>query len=563
MSELLTTLAQLPADSIIFVGVVNRDAQGEFFSYERSIDLISQHTQVPIYGCWDFYLGRGVVGGKMISGFTQGETAAKMALRIINGESADSLPILLDGPERYMFDYGQPKRFALSTSQLPAGSLVINQPISWYEHRKAWILSTLGLAGIVAMLMIVVHVRTSALRHAVAQHIQGERALQAARDELAQRVDELDRLNRITQAVKEDALQAKEEAEASQKVAEAASRAKDVFLANMSHELRTPLNGILGYAQLLQRDQALTAQQHDQVNVIERSGHHLLTLITDILDLAKIESGKIELMPTTIHLRSCVKELMDILTWKARDKGLEIGYDIGADVPEYLHADATRLRQILLNLLGNAVKFTEQGLVRLRISKVPAGDEFHAQPRDHATIHRLRFEISDTGPGIPIEQHAQIFLPFEQAATGRTHPGGTGLGLTISQHLVRIMGSQLCIQSRVGTGSLFWFEAEFPEVMPGDIDNHAPGHHLPARHVPHIIGYNGRSRKILIVDDAADNRAILNNALAPLGFEIFEAVDGEEALGLARTIHPDMVLLDLKLPTLTGFEVIQALRQEP
>ncbi len=244
--------------------------------------------------------------------------------------------------------------------------------------------------------------------------------------------------------------------------AEAVSRAKSVFLANMSHELRTPLHGILGFAQRLERDAALTDTQHQSVGIIYRNGEHLLTLLNDILDFTKIEANALELHPSQFVLRSMLAQFADMYRLNAERKGLTFVYDAPDDLPHIVYGDQKRLRQILLNLLGNAIRFTEQGNVTFKILdlgfQIAEGDEPKSQ------IAHLKFEISDTGIGIASEQLETLFQPFQQADPQRLQEGRRGLGLAISQRFVHLMGSQLHVTSTVGAGSTFWFELELPVI---------------------------------------------------------------------------------------------------
>ena len=234
------------------------------------------------------------------------------------------------------------------------------------------------------------------------------------------------------------------------RVAEAASRAKSEFLATMSHELRTPLNAILGYAQILARDTTLTERQRDRLTVIHQSGEHLLTLINEVLDVAKIEAGKLGLEPSVVSLATFLATIREIILIKAQEKGLDLVWNVAPDLPQAIYADERRLRQVLLNLLANAVKFTDHGQVRLFIT--PAG---------HA---RLRFRVQDTGIGMSADQLQRLFQPFEQVGEERRRTGGTGLGLVISRSLVRLMGADIQVQSQLGAGSTFWFELDLPVV---------------------------------------------------------------------------------------------------
>ena len=325
------------------------------------------------------------------------------------------------------------------------------------------------------------------------------------------------------------------------RAAEAANRAKSAFLANMSHELRTPLNGILGYAQiLLLQARTLDEKQIGALNVIRQSGEHLLTLINDILDLAKIEVGKLELSRTTIPLAAFLRGITEMVRIRVEQKGLDFISDIPPDLPQGIQADEQRLRQVLLNLLSNAIKFTDRGQVRLRVRYFPPS--------------RLRFEVQDTGIGIDQDQLETIFQPFEQVGEMQRRLGGTGLGLAISRQFVQMMGGEIRVDSHVGQGSTFWFELDAPVVHAGM----AP----PSAEFV-VAGYAGSRKKILVVDDVAENRAMVIDMLSPLGFEMAEAVNGRDGLEKARIERPDLILMDLVMPVMDGPEAMRRLRRLP
>ena len=323
--------------------------------------------------------------------------------------------------------------------------------------------------------------------------------------------------------------------------AERASHAKSEFLAHMSHELRTPLNAILGYAQLLQKAK-LEDKQMNAARVILRSGNHLLSLITDILDLSKIEAGKMELHAEPCDLRNAISAVHEIVRVPAEQKALAFSCEIANEVPAAVEVDEKRLRQVLLNLLGNAVKFTSSGRVALVVSLLDVA-------KDSAL---LRFEVQDSGSGLSPEDIERVFRPFEQAGSVERREAGTGLGLTISRQLVDAMGSEIHVQSRVGHGSSFWFDLRLPVVELAD--------HESAIDVTHVTGYAGPRREVLVVDDGEDNRALLCAMLGKLDFECREAHNGLEALQFAQQIKPDLILMDLKMPGMDGFEATRLIR---
>jgi len=335
--------------------------------------------------------------------------------------------------------------------------------------------------------------------------------------------------------------------------AEATNRAKSIFLANMSHELRTPLNGILGYAQILQDERNLNERQKQGLDIIRQSGEHLLTLINNVLDLSKIEGGKLGLYPTDSHLPSFLGTIADIIRVRAEKKNLQFIYQADSSLPIGVQADTTRLRQALLNLLSNAVKFTDSGQVALRVKRVANGKWQAAGGKLSSAACHLCFEVEDTGVGIFPEQLDKIFAPFEQVGAVERRAEGTGLGLTISRQLVQMMDGDLHVESEPGKGSRFWFEITLPLAETAVLTAA-----LPERT---ITGYKGPRQKALIVDAHAYNRALLFDWLAPLGFEVAEAENGARAVELAQEIRPQLILMDLLMPQMSGFEATKKIRQ--
>ncbi|HJV61605.1 MAG TPA: ATP-binding protein, partial [Albitalea sp.] len=322
--------------------------------------------------------------------------------------------------------------------------------------------------------------------------------------------------------------------------AERLARQRSGFLAQMSHELRTPLNGILGFVQILQREKSLTERQVRGLKVIGESGQHLLTLINDILDLARIDAGRLEFCPSEFQLAGFLDVVSDIARVKAEEKGLLYVLQADATLPAAVRADEKRLRQVLLNLLSNAVKFTDKGMVSLTVSAKPG----------RAGHSRLRFDVRDSGIGMTPAQQSRLFQPFEQVGEAKRREGGTGLGLAISQQLVRLMGGDIRVESEAGQGSHFGFEVELPVVAPSTAP-HAHG-------VP--VGYVGPRKRVLIADDSASNRAVLVEALRQLDFEVDEAADGAQAVLRALLGHPDLVIMDIVMPVMDGIDATRAVR---
>ncbi|NJL00856.1 MAG: response regulator [Spirulinaceae cyanobacterium SM2_1_0] len=334
--------------------------------------------------------------------------------------------------------------------------------------------------------------------------------------------------------------------------AEAASRAKGSFLAKMSHELRTPLNAILGFAQLMERDLALhqthtLASHSEHIRIINRSGEHLLQLINDVLDVSKIEAGKISLQERDFDCFELLDTLKGMLYYKAQAKGLALYFDAEPNLPRYLRTDPKKLRQVLINLLNNAIKFTESGEVALQVA---ADVDQSSQDRSY-----LRFAVRDTGPGIAPDDLTRIFNAFDQTETGEQATEGTGLGLTISRQFVNVLGGELHVESRVGEGTCFQFT--IPVYA-------AQGDALQAVERPRAIGLvpGQPTYRILIVEDRWENRQLLIELLEPLGFAVKAVADGQAGVEAWESWQPHFIWMDMQMPILDGFGATRAIRAQ-
>ncbi len=338
--------------------------------------------------------------------------------------------------------------------------------------------------------------------------------------------------------------QAEEAVRKAKEAAEAASRAKSTFLANMSHEIRTPMNAILGFTQLLQRDLSLTAQQRDSLNTIARSGEHLLALINDILEMSKIEAGRTTVNPVGFNLHDLIDDLAMMFKIRTKEKNLLFVVEKADDLPSFILADVGKLRQVLINLLGNAVKFTELGGIALRV----------ASRKGENGALRLITEVEDTGAGIAAEDLDKVFEYFEQADAGVASGGGTGLGLAISREYVRLLGGDIQVTSEVGKGTLFRMDIAAQELAGEQIKPSSPSRRLLG------LRPGQPTYRILLVDDKDENRHFLRAMLQGAGFTTREAVNGQEAVQVFEEWQPHLILMDLRMPVMDGYEAIRLIK---
>jgi PAS domain S-box-containing protein len=326
--------------------------------------------------------------------------------------------------------------------------------------------------------------------------------------------------------------------------AEAANREKSRFLANMSHELRTPLNAVLGFSRLLKSGPDVTPRQREMLDTIARSGEHLLNLINNVLDMAKIESGRVVLEESEVDLHRLLHEIQSLMGVGAAEKGLQFVLESAPDLPRFVAVDAGKLRQVLLNLVGNAIKYTDSGGVKLR-SRLAS--------RERTEKAQIRFEVEDSGPGISQQDCQRIFLPFVQGSQASAQ-AGTGLGLAICKQYVELMGGQIGVASEPDKGSEFYFSIPV-RVLPSVAEPEEPKH-------GRILGLaEGQPRhRLLIVEDQAENRLLLRSLLDRLGFEMSEAVNGKEAVALFDQLRPDLIWMDVRMPVMDGLEAIRRIR---
>ncbi|MBD2043690.1 PAS domain S-box protein [Microcoleus sp. FACHB-672] len=346
--------------------------------------------------------------------------------------------------------------------------------------------------------------------------------------------------------------------------AQAASIAKSRFLSNMSHELRTPLNAILGFSQVMVRRHSLSVDQKEQLKIINRSGEHLLSLINDILSMAKIEAGQVTLNKNRFDLYELLDDLEQMLKLKATSKGLQLIFERASNIPQYVQTDENKLRQVLINLLGNAIKFTNFGHVALRVKRREMLEARGSRlGKSHGQNPKLEtclfFEVEDTGPGIASDEIGSLFNAFVQTETGRKSMQGTGLGLPLSRQFVQMMGGKIAVSSQVAKGTIFTFDVLVNEVPEADEKSLSSSQR--------VIGLepNQPTYRMLVVEDVQENRQLLLQLLEPLGFQVREAVNGEEAIALWSTWKPHLIWMDMRMPVMDGYKAarkIKALEQQ-
>ena len=338
---------------------------------------------------------------------------------------------------------------------------------------------------------------------------------------------------------------AEEELRQARQAADAANLAKSEFLSNMSHELRTPLNGVLGYTQILQRDSSVTPAHRESLDAIETCGQHLLTLINDVLDLSKIEAGRLEVNQAPCDLHRLIKNIFEIVSPRAKSKGLTFSTEIAPEVPKGILTDPTKLKQVLVNLAGNAVKFTDEGSVTLRVRKL--------------SDTGLQLEVEDTGMGMTPEELEEVFDPFKQAEGGQKS-GGTGLGLPISKRLVEALGGKLEVESQPGQGSRSIITHPLVEV-PEQVLSKLVKETLTDQRS--LVLAPGQDVTVLVADDNRENRDVLVKLLAGAGFDAREARDGKEAIGKLREYDIPVALIDIRMPVMNGLEAAREIRKDP
>ena len=472
--------------------------------------------------------------------------------------------------------------------------LVLNQDFAaavqktakkYTTQSKVWAVGSIIIGSSTAIILGMF--LSMAIAHPIDQQLKSMlRELKLARDTLQQQntdlTIEVEQRKRIESQLKqyrnhleELIIERTQELATAKESAESASLAKSQFLANMSHELRTPLNAILGFSQLMAHSKSLNTEQQDYLGIISRSGEHLLSLLNDVLEMSKIEAGRSVLNSSSFDLYHLLDSLEEMFLLKAQSKGLQLIFERTPDVPQYVQTDEQKLRQVLINLLGNAIKFTEQGSVILRVIEgagemgevtrqgkqgdkvdfdtiqLPIPNSPFPIPNSQTTIY---FEVEDTGPGIIPDEINLLFEPFVQTEIGRKSRQGTGLGLPISQEFVRLMGGELKISCPLTGGTIFKFDVKSSAAQAAKIKR--------PQHKKRVIGIapNQPVYRILVVEDQWENRQLLVNLLAPLGFEVRVAENGKEGVALWLSWLPHLIWMDMRMPVMNGYEATRQIK---
>jgi signal transduction histidine kinase/CheY-like chemotaxis protein len=545
LEEMMAKVSSAPPGTIIFFTSVNADITGKTYNPRDVAQRLSQVSKAPVFGLYETLLGQGIAGGYLVSYERIGTQAGQLALNILGiTQGPQDTSTTLEVPSVPMFDWRQLKHWNLNVDALPEGSIVVNKELTLWDLRY-YVIG--ALAFIVAETLLIGVLL-----------VQRRRRLQAE-GELRKHQEHLEQLVRERTA---ELIIAKDRAVA-------ANQAKSVFLATMSHELRTPLNSILGLAQLMERDPGFPRRHTDNLSILGRSGRHLLELIDDVLELSKIEAGRIALVKTRFDLHQFLEDVEGMMRLRAEKRDLRLICERDPRLPTYIRTDARKLRQILINLLGNAIRYTEKGHVKLTIkwsengataSEAGSDSRTHLAPGLHAIsprqgTGRLECEIEDTGIGIAPEDLERIFEAFVQLHQGQGASEGTGLGLALSRRFAALLGGTITVTSEVGKGSTFHFEIEVELPEDPDADTQLVA--------PQMLGLapGQPPYRVLVVDDNDDSRSVLRQLLEQVGFSVLEAASGREAVDLHAIRKPHLILMDLRMPFMDGHEAARRIRK--
>lgn len=513
--ELFVKIKELDKNAVIFLTAFTKDRNGVYCSYNEIVSNIVEYSNVPIYGAWDFYLDKGIVGGKLIKGFEQGYTAANMAISILNGKELSQMEIKMPKAQ-YLFDYNVLKKYKISKRHIPDQAKIINHPFEFIFENKQQTLFW-GIIFILLFAIIVILVTYIIYRR--------------------KKIVEIRRYNKKIELNNEKLQIAKEKAEES-------DRLKSAFLANMSHELRTPMNGIIGFSKLIIDSVDMSPELLKKyLNIIHKSGYILLNLVNDIIDLSKIESMQLKLNFTKFKLNELIDELLSFFISEKESAGKNdikiIAEKDGLLKDLIIYSDSNRIRQVLYNLIHNALKFTDKGYIKFGY---------------HIENDNLKFFVEDTGIGMSDLEKQIIFERFRQVDDKTTRRyGGSGIGLTVSKGIVENLKGKIWVDSQKGKGSTFYFTIPFNPVSNKVQKNSEFLNHKE---------YKWPGKTILIVEDSALSYELLTKFLKDAKVSFLQASDGEEAVKICKeNAHIDLVLMDIQLPIMDGLEATAHIKQ--
>lgn len=503
--ELASFLNSLgPGDLIVRVGYY-RDSRNRVMTFRESMAFLNKNTEVPIYSFWEGTLGKGIVGGKLLSGFRHGKDAGDLFFELIQSKPLQK-PKISTGETLFLFDYIQLKKFQIPLHKLPPGSQVINRPYSFYETHKTltWVVAA---CFTVLILLILI----------------------------------LSLTNRKLRAARLDLISAKEKAEE-------ANLTKSRFLANMSHEIRTPLGAVTGFSELLLSPDLTEEEKLDFSERIRRNGNILSNLVDDILDLSRVEAGRLQTEKIRVSLQELVHDTMASVQHLSDEKGLELHWSSSGRIPTYVTTDPVRFRQILGNIIGNAIKFTDKGRINI---------EFSLQSG------KLRVDVKDTGRGLTDAQAAGLFEPFKQgdASTTRLY-GGTGLGLSLSRGLARLLGGDVeLVDYKPNGGCHFAVTVDAGDTEGGwNIEVQEPLKDVEFA-TPHAgTSPHSSDARILLAEDSLDNQLLVKRYLNEMGIQVDIVQNGSAAVEKALGHAYDLILMDIQMPVLDGIEATKKLR---